>query len=112
MKIKLQMLFFVIFVVFSAGVFSNDDHHEGHHDQHHHRNYDDYWGGHHWHGNPLDSFLHGFGHQLAIPNLGRYYAPLSQYYLPRSYCYPVDVGGYYDYYGQYIPNIQQQCDYH
>lgn len=40
-----------------------------------------------------------------------YYAPPVRYYSPRPHCYSTDMGGYYDYYGRYIPNMQQRCEY-
>lgn len=42
------------------------------------------------------------------PQLEYYYAPPLQHY---SHCYPMDMGGHYNYYGRYIPNIQQRCEY-
>jgi hypothetical protein len=103
---KIKGMFFVLCMVFSAGAFAGG----GHHHHHHHDQ-----GG--W-----DAFLNGLGNGLANPySRGYYYPPPRYYYTPppparyyaprRPYCYSVDIGGYYDYYGRYSPIIQQRCEY-
>ncbi len=80
---KLQMLFFVSFIMFSANAFSHDF----------------------WLGLGLGLLLQPQVYYAPPPV---YYSP-PQYYYPRQYCYFVDMGGWYDQYGNYIPNIQQLC---
>lgn len=56
--------------------------------------------------NPWNSFFYGLGQNLGRP----YYLPYPNYYYPpppRPYpCHWVDVGGYYDAWGRYFPNMQ------